>query len=225
MLCCYLIQLVSLQVLQTPVHAGQVKDQHVSHLMEVQVDFEDQTYAQQLERALQRQQRAADGARLEKGFWSLPIEEILPAPEYIPESFKGKTWAQIEQEDEEKVEKLVKQFRKEKFVCYFDSESLARYRNINCSFRISFLQKREFQVKSKQTVLVRFGRRSHRRQKHYEMMVVADSCILRLLDCQHDGSECTQKRKRQVFKLASRCQVRINSYLSASTFPITLFPF
>lgn len=145
-----LIQLVSLQALQTPVQVGQVKKQHVSHLMEVQVDLEDQTYAQQLERALQRQQRAEDGARLEEGFWSLPIEEVLPAPEHIPESFKGKTWAQIEQEDEEKVEKLVQQFRKEKFICYFDSESLARYNNISRSFRISFPQKREFQVKTSQ---------------------------------------------------------------------------
>lgn len=129
MLLPYLIQLVSLQVaVHTPVQVRQTEDQHVSHLMEVQVDLEDQTYAEQLERALQGQQRAGDGARLEEGFCSLPIEEVLPAPQHIPESFKGKTWAQIEQEDEEKVEKLVQQFRKEKFICYFDSESLARYR-------------------------------------------------------------------------------------------------
>lgn len=122
--------------IQKPVQVRQVEDQHVSRLMEVQVDLEDQMYAQQLDAALQSQQRARDGARLEGGFWALPIEEVLPAPEHIPESFRGKTWAQIEQEDEEKVEKLVRQFRKEKFICYFDSESLARYRNINGPFRI-----------------------------------------------------------------------------------------
>lgn len=117
---------MSLQVaLQTPVQVRQIEEQHVSRLMEVQVDLEDQTYAQQLDRALQSQQRAGDGARPE-GFWSLPIEDVLPAPEHIPESFKGKTWAQIEQEDEEKVENLVQQFRQENFICYFDSESLAR---------------------------------------------------------------------------------------------------
>lgn len=146
MLLHYLIQLVSLQVaLQTPVQVRQIEDQHVSRLMKVQVDLEDQTYAHQLDRALQSQQRAGDGARLEEGFWSLPIEEVLPAPEHIPESFKGKTWAQIEQEDEEKVENLVQQFRKERFICYFDSESLARYRNRNRSFGINYLQQRVFQ--------------------------------------------------------------------------------
>lgn len=133
----YLIWLVSLQEpLQTPVQVRQ----HVSHLMEVQVDLEDQTYAHRLDWALQSQQRVRDGARLEEGFWSLPIEEVLPAPEHIPESFMGKTWAQIEKDDEERVEKLVKQFRKEKFICYFDSESLARCRNSNHSFRINRLQ-------------------------------------------------------------------------------------
>lgn len=95
--------------------------------MEVQVDIEDQTYAHHLERALQSQQRTRSGARPEEGFWALPIDEVLPAPEHIPESFRGKSWALIEKEDEEKVEKLVQQFRKDKFICYFDSESLARY--------------------------------------------------------------------------------------------------
>lgn len=58
------------------------------------------------------------------------------------------------------------------------------------------------------------------------MVVVSDSCVLPLLDCQHDGSECVKKRKRRVFKVASRCQVRMNKDLSASTFPTTLcFPF
>lgn len=110
--------------------------------MEAQVDLEDQTYARQLERALQR---TGDGARLEEGFWSLPIEEVLPVPQHIPQSFKGKTWAQIEQEDEEKVEKLVQQFRKEKFICYFDSESLARYRNSRRLSRFSCPQQRASQ--------------------------------------------------------------------------------
>lgn len=124
-----------------------MEDQRVSRLMEVQVDLEDQMYAQQLDAALQSQQRARDVAGLEDGFWALPIEEVLPAPEHIPESFRGKTWAQIEQEDEEKVEKLVRQFRKEKFICYFDSESLARYRYINGPLRIK--SPRHFPVGSK----------------------------------------------------------------------------
>ncbi|CAG01323.1 unnamed protein product [Tetraodon nigroviridis] len=162
---------------QTPVQVRQIEDQHVSRLMAVQVDLEDQTYAHQLERALQSQQRAGGDARLGEGFWSLPIDQVLPAPEHIPESFKGKTWAQIEQEDEEKVEKLVQQFRKEKFICYFDSESLAR-----------------------------FGRRSRRNEQPFEMVFVSDSHVRPLLDCQTDASGCVKKRKRRLFKMASRCQ-------------------
>ncbi|KAK1876282.1 DBF4-type zinc finger-containing protein 2 [Dissostichus eleginoides] len=54
-------------------------------------------------------------------------EEVLPAPQHIPESFRGKSWNQIHLEDEEQVERLVRQFRGGAFLCYFDSESLARY--------------------------------------------------------------------------------------------------
>lgn len=133
---------MSLQVaLQTPVLISQVEAKDLSHLMLVQMDLEDQVYTYHLDCALQHEQQAGHGARREEGFWTLPIEEVLPAPEHIPKSFRGKTWAQIEQEDEEKVEKLVQQFRREKFICYFDSESLARYRNRTCSFKIKCLHK------------------------------------------------------------------------------------
>lgn len=133
---------MSLQVaLQTPVLISQVEAKDLSHLMLVQVDLEDQVYTYHLDCALQHERQAGHGARREEGFWTLPIEEVLPAPEHIPEAFRGKTWAQIEQEDEEKVEKLVQQFRHEKFICYFDSESLTRYRNRKCSFKIKCLHK------------------------------------------------------------------------------------
>lgn len=89
--------------------------------MDAQVDVEDRVYSQQLDSALH-----GLGDRKEEGFWTLPIEEVRPAPERIPESFRGKTWTQIQQEDEEKVERLVRQFRGGRFICYFDTESLAR---------------------------------------------------------------------------------------------------
>lgn len=234
---------MSLQVdLQTPVQVRQSEDQHVSRLMEVQVDLEDQMYAQKLDRALQSQQRARDGPRLEEGCWALPIEDVLPAPEHIPESFRGKTWIQIEQEDEEKVEKLVQQFRKEKFICYFDSESLARYRNSNgsvrrdgCITKLNFcfyFQNKSisavFQIcrgKMNSIVFIRFGRRNHRKQKHYDMVLVSDSGVLPLLDPEHDGSECVKRTKRRVFKLASRCQVRRINHFPACTSLVTLTSF
>lgn len=89
--------------------------------MDTQVDVEDRVYSQQLHFALH-----GPGDRTEEGFRTLPIEEVRPAPERIPESFRGKTWTQIQQEDEEKVERLVRQFRRGRFICYFDTESLAR---------------------------------------------------------------------------------------------------
>lgn len=92
--------------------------------MDVQVHLDDQMYSCQLDSALHRKE--GGGVRHDQGFWTLPIEQVLPVPKYIPESFRGKTWTQIEDEDEERVEKLVHQFRQGRFICYFDSESLAR---------------------------------------------------------------------------------------------------
>ncbi|KAM7375623.1 hypothetical protein PAMA_014637 [Pampus argenteus] len=107
------------------VQVNQAKEWDLSHLMDVQVNLADQVYSYQLDSALHKCHRGR--ARPDGGFWNLPIEEVLPAPEHIPQSFRGKTWAQVEQEDEQKVDKLVRQFRRGRFVCYFDSESLARY--------------------------------------------------------------------------------------------------
>ncbi|MEQ2209440.1 hypothetical protein XENOCAPTIV_030140 [Xenoophorus captivus] len=92
----------------------------LGHLMDIRVDMEDQVYSNQLDSAL-----LGGGVRQEKGFWNLPIDDVLPVPEHIPESFKGKSWTQIQQEDEERVERLVQQFRLGRFICYFDTESLA----------------------------------------------------------------------------------------------------
>lgn len=111
--------------MKTPVQVSQ-EEKDLSHLMDVQVDLKDQVYSSQLDTALHSEWQAGGGVRQDKGFWTLPIEEVLPVPAHIPESFRGKTWAQIEQEDREKVDNLVQQFRQERFICYFDSESLAR---------------------------------------------------------------------------------------------------
>ncbi|XP_037321922.2 DBF4-type zinc finger-containing protein 2 isoform X2 [Pungitius pungitius] len=117
----------------TPVQRGpKPKDspawgRDLSRLMDTQVALEDTVYSCQLHSALHSEQRSSGRAQMDQGFWSLPIEEVLPAPEHIPESFRGKTWTQIEQEDEGKVDKLVRQFRRGKFICYFDTESLAMY--------------------------------------------------------------------------------------------------
>lgn len=165
----------------TPVQVTQMEEQDLSHLMDVQVDLEDQVYSYQLDSALNSKRQNGGEARKDEGFWTLPVDEVLPAPAHIPESFRGKTWAQIEQEDEEKVDKLVRQFRQERFICYFDSESLARYG--------------------------RRGKNKTERGKNKE--AESDTGILPLLDCDEDDSAFVRRRrrKRRAFRVASRCQV------------------
>ncbi|KAK1876301.1 DBF4-type zinc finger-containing protein 2 [Dissostichus eleginoides] len=108
----------------TPV---QVSREDLCRLTEAQIHLteahlQQHLYSARLDSALQ-----GGGAWRDDGFLSLPIEEVLPAPQHIPESFRGKSWNQIHLEDEEQVERLVRQFRGGAFLCYFDSESLARY--------------------------------------------------------------------------------------------------
>ncbi|XP_034722197.1 DBF4-type zinc finger-containing protein 2 isoform X2 [Etheostoma cragini] len=104
----------------SPVQVGQAGGRSLVHLMEAQVQLEDPVYSDRLDSALQ-------GGGATDGFLALPIDQVLPAPQHFPESFRGKSWVQIQREDEEKVEDLVQQFRRGGFLCYFDSESLARY--------------------------------------------------------------------------------------------------
>ncbi|XP_034410308.1 DBF4-type zinc finger-containing protein 2 isoform X2 [Cyclopterus lumpus] len=161
----------------TPVQVSPAGRQDLSCLMEVQVDLQDQVYSYQLDSALHGEHRTGGGARQDEGFWSLPIEEVLPAPEHIPESFKRKTWTQIEQEDQRKVEKLVRQFRRGRFICYFDTESLARY-----------------------------GRRSQNKGRG-ENKEAEPAGFLPLLDRDDDDSAYVRRRRTGAFRVASRCQV------------------
>lgn len=165
------------QVPQGPAPHTPVQVEDLNRLMDIQVDLEDQVYSNQLDSALHSKRRVRGGVRWDEGFWTLPIEEVLPAPPHIPESFRGKSWAQIEQEDEEKVEKLVRQFRRGHFTCYFDSESLAR-----------------------------FGRRSQKK-KRCGGSREAEPGVLPLLDGDEDTSVSRRRSRRRGFRVASRCQV------------------
>nr|XP_057941869.1 DBF4-type zinc finger-containing protein 2 [Doryrhamphus excisus] len=84
----------------------------ISHLTDAQVHLMDPMYSRRLQAALRGELHAA------------PV--LCGVPQNIPPSFRGKTWSQIEEEDEKKVEDLVRQFRRGRFVCYFDKESLDR---------------------------------------------------------------------------------------------------
>ncbi|KAM8872358.1 DBF4-type zinc finger-containing protein 2 [Synchiropus picturatus] len=99
----------------------------ISLLMDVQVDLEDQVYTKHLDSALHGRDLTGSRVRQEPSFLTIPIERVFPLPKHFPDSFRGKSWAQIEREDEEKITRMIQQFRRQQFVCYFDSESLARY--------------------------------------------------------------------------------------------------
>ncbi|KAM6958000.1 uncharacterized protein LKV04_022138 [Tautogolabrus adspersus] len=162
----------------SPLQVSQTEGQDLSRLMDVQVQL-DQVYTYQLESALHNERQALGMAGHDQGFWTLPIDEILPVPQHIPESFRGKTWAQVEQEDEDKVEQLVRQFRGEKFICYFDSESLARYGRGRL--------KKKGCVKAKEAV--------------------PNNDVLPLLDHEEGDSADNRRSRRRSFRVASRCQV------------------
>ncbi|XP_040888011.1 DBF4-type zinc finger-containing protein 2 isoform X2 [Toxotes jaculatrix] len=171
----------------TPVQVSQADGRDLGCLTDVQVALEDQVYSYQLDSALYSERKAGGGARQDQGFWTLPIEEVLPAPAFIPESFRGKTWTQIEQEDEEKVDRLVRQFRHGRFICYFDSESLARY-----------------------------GRGGQNKKGHDDNKEAEPNCdTLPLLDHDDDDDDDDdddsayrrKRRKGRGFRVASRCQV------------------
>lgn len=108
---------------------GEREGRALACLMEVQVNMEDQLYTSQLDSALNPETRTAGetGMGETEGEMEQTVEEILPALPHIPVSFLGKTWTQVLLEDEQKVENMVREFRQGRFLCYFKSESLARY--------------------------------------------------------------------------------------------------
>ncbi|XP_061571798.1 DBF4-type zinc finger-containing protein 2 [Cololabis saira] len=163
----------------SPVRGNEGPD--LSRLMEVQVDLEDQVYSHQLDRALRSEPRGARDQ--DQGFWTLPIEQVLPVPQHIPGSFRGKSWAEIEQEDEEKVNRLVQQFRKKNFPCFFDAEAQDRCGGRSPGGRSPG------------------GRSPGGRSPELEL----DFSPLPLVE--PDDIQPVRKRKRRSFRMASRCQV------------------
>ncbi|XP_062374182.1 DBF4-type zinc finger-containing protein 2 isoform X2 [Sardina pilchardus] len=117
--------------LQAAVGTTKVDEKNLTGLMETHISLEDQKYKSQLDSALKPAQdteeditetEALPVSRVDVG-----VDEVLPDLPHIPPSFVGKTWAQVMQEDDLKIDLLVKEFREGSFRCYFDTESLARY--------------------------------------------------------------------------------------------------
>ncbi|KAM4698420.1 DBF4-type zinc finger-containing protein 2 [Rhinophrynus dorsalis] len=131
-------------------------------------------------------------------------EAILPALPHVPPSFVGKTWSQIMYEDDLKIEALVRQFKKGRFHCYFESESLT-----NCN------KKNKRRLKSEEM------EKKIEDQKYDWKEVEAANALptaISAVSLSHDSdispvkSETVLKPKlhkpgRRTWRLASRCQI------------------
>uniref|UniRef100_UPI00398E96B1 DBF4-type zinc finger-containing protein 2 isoform X1 n=3 Tax=Pristiophorus japonicus TaxID=55135 RepID=UPI00398E96B1 len=117
-----------------------VKDLEV--LTETQITLEDRGYKTQLSSVLHFQpdecgkMEEENPAPSENDVKAEPVEEKVQPLEserklrslpYVPATFAGKTWSEIMAEDDLKVEALVKEFKEGRYLCYFDSESLANH--------------------------------------------------------------------------------------------------
>ncbi|KAL2102780.1 hypothetical protein ACEWY4_001948 [Coilia grayii] len=112
--------------LQVAPRAAKVEEKNLTGLMETHISLEDQMYNTHLDSALKPVGEVGDGTagmevRVEEE------EEVLPDLPHIPRSFVGKTWTQVMQEKDQKIENMVKEFREGRFRSYFDTESLACY--------------------------------------------------------------------------------------------------
>ncbi|XP_078085033.1 DBF4-type zinc finger-containing protein 2 [Mustelus asterias] len=118
---------------------SRITSKEVEMLTDAQITLEDRGYKTQLRSVLHFQpdecdrmeeenpvpsENAAQAERAEEKPQPREGERSLP---YVPASFAGKTWSEIMAEDDLKVEALVKEFKEGRYLCYFDSESLANH--------------------------------------------------------------------------------------------------
>ncbi|XP_059823320.1 DBF4-type zinc finger-containing protein 2 isoform X2 [Hypanus sabinus] len=111
-------------------------------MTDARISLDDHGYKTQLSSVLRSQEEECDKMEIENVSPAESSRKAEPAEEkprplepeqrlqslpYVPPSFAGKTWSEIMAEDDLKVEALVKEFKEGRYLCYFDSESLANY--------------------------------------------------------------------------------------------------
>ncbi|XP_051876432.1 DBF4-type zinc finger-containing protein 2 isoform X2 [Pristis pectinata] len=111
-------------------------------ITDARISLEDHGYKTQLSSVLRSQAEECDKMEVENAgpaensvkaeyveekTCPLETEQRLHSLPYVPPSFAGKTWSEIMAEDDLKVEALVKEFKEGRYLCYFDSESLANH--------------------------------------------------------------------------------------------------
>ncbi|KAI4880667.1 hypothetical protein NFI96_013457, partial [Prochilodus magdalenae] len=169
--------------LQVTMKKNTAEDKHLACLMQVHINLEDQEYKTHLDTALNTVLESEETEPWETK--ESKVEEIIPDLPHVPQSFVGKTWAQVMFEDDLKVDCMVKEFRQGQFRCYFDSESLAA-----------------------------FGKHCRKRRKNRNQEKKADyaDCkdVIPLVEHHEEEPEhppVIKKTRRRIYRMASRCQV------------------
>ncbi|XP_026860487.2 DBF4-type zinc finger-containing protein 2 isoform X2 [Electrophorus electricus] len=158
------------------------EDKYLACLTDVHVNLEDQEYENQLTAALNTVPEIMEAKAVKAK--ENTVEDIIPDLPHIPQSFIGKTWAQVMFEDDLKVEGMVREFRQGRFLCYFDSESLAK-----------------------------FGKHCRKGKKCKNQEKVDDvECkdVLPLMEHNEEDpnhSLVFRKTRQRIYRMASRCQV------------------
>ncbi|XP_012691117.2 DBF4-type zinc finger-containing protein 2 isoform X2 [Clupea harengus] len=181
--------------LQATLGATKVEEKNLAGLMETHISLEDQKYKSQLDSALKPVQDVEE-VRETGDRTASEAEEVLPDLPHIPPTFVGKTWAQVMQEDDLKIDSLVKEFREGQFRCYFETESLARY--------------------GKHRRRRKTRRKTHdvQPQKKVDDAVVDCIDVLPLMEHSEEDvfqqqpvKEQTTQPQKRLYRIASRCQV------------------
>ncbi|XP_076848756.1 DBF4-type zinc finger-containing protein 2 isoform X2 [Brachyhypopomus gauderio] len=158
------------------------EDKHLACLTDMHINLKDQEYQTQLNTALNTVPESVETRPMEAK--ENTIEDIIPDLPHIPQSFIGKTWAQVMFEDDLKVDCMVREFRQGRFRCYFDSESLAKFGK-HC--------------------------RKGKTRKNEETVDVAEcNDVVPLMEHNEEDLQhpvVFRKTRRRVYRVASRCQV------------------
>lgn len=199
--------------LQATLDAPKVDEKNLTGLMETHISLEDQKYKSQLDSALKpaqdMEEEIVETEVRAVSKVNVSVDEVLPDLPHIPPSFVGKTWAQVMQEDDLKIDSLVKEFREGHFRCYFDTESLARYGKHRR--RKTRKQTRKSQPEDKATSAVECTDVVPL-MEHTEEDVAIDQEQEQQQQSQQQQPALPQKEqtaqpRKRYYRLASRCQV------------------
>ncbi|XP_020636400.3 DBF4-type zinc finger-containing protein 2 isoform X1 [Pogona vitticeps] len=173
----------------------------VELLKEAQVTLKDENYGTQLSSIL-RNDVVQQTPETEKDVSAHNEEPVLPALPHVPPSFVGKTWSQIMQEDDMKIEVLVRDFREGRFRCHFDTESLA-----NCARKRLSKKKMKEEERVNPVASNKKKAMSAKGLPEFTEGLSSDFSISSAISETQHIPETLRRPKKRNWRLASRCQV------------------